>query len=79
MKRLWISSIEDEAIRNGFASLKGGAEYKAIYAFALCKAKADWIDVDAVRISIHTPLAGCDHLPHQRVLRMYISIHGAVK
>lgn len=51
MKRLWISSMEDEAIRAGFASLKDGADYEALYASALCRAKADWIiGINATRL-----------------------------
>ncbi len=43
IKRLWISSMEDSAIRDGFAALKGGAEYERLYASALCRSQADWI------------------------------------
>ena len=51
MKRLWLSSMEDEAIREGFASLKDGADYEALYASALCRAKADWIiGINATRL-----------------------------
>lgn len=51
MKRLWISSMEDEAIREGFAALKDGADYEALYASALCRAKADWlIGINATRL-----------------------------
>lgn len=51
MKRLWISSMEDAAIRAGFAALKDGAEYEALYASALCRAKADWIiGINATRL-----------------------------
>jgi DNA topoisomerase-3 len=42
-KRLWISSMEDAAIREGFASLKDGAEYDNLYHAALCRAKADYL------------------------------------
>lgn len=42
-KRLWISSMEDEAIRNGFRNLKDSREYDALYASALARSKADWI------------------------------------
>ena len=43
MKRLWISSMEDEAILNGFKNLKSGAEYDKLYEAALCRERADWI------------------------------------
>lgn len=51
MRRLWISSMETDAIRAGFADLKHGAEYDALYASALCRAKADWIiGINATRL-----------------------------
>ena len=51
MRRLWISSMEDNAIRQGFASLKDGNEYDALFASALCRAKADWIiGINATRL-----------------------------
>ena len=40
MRRLWISSMEDGAIKAGFASLKDGRDYGALFASALCRAKA---------------------------------------
>ncbi len=43
MKRLWISSMEDSAIRDGFANLKAGSEYDNLYQSALCRSKADWL------------------------------------
>ena len=43
MRRLWISSMEADAIRAGFTDLKDGADYDALYSSALCRAKADWI------------------------------------
>ena len=43
MKRLWISSMEDEAIRNSFENLRPGSEYDGLYQSALCRAKADWL------------------------------------
>ena len=43
MKRLWISSMEDEAILDGFKNLKSGAEYEKLYEAALCRERADWI------------------------------------
>lgn len=42
-KRLWISSMEDSAIRNGFENLLDGANYDTLYDAALCRAKADWL------------------------------------
>jgi DNA topoisomerase-3 len=42
-KRLWISSMEDAAIREGFANLKDGAIYDNLYCAALCRARADWL------------------------------------
>ena len=51
MRRLWISSMEDDAIRQGFADLKDGKEYAPLYASALCRAKADWlIGINATRL-----------------------------
>lgn len=43
VKRLWISSMEESAIREGFHSLKNGEEYKNLYQASLCRAKADWL------------------------------------
>lgn len=43
MKRLWISSMEDAAIRDGFAHLADGKDYDNLYAAALCRSKADWL------------------------------------
>ena len=51
MKRLWISSMEESAIQEGLSSLKDGADYEALYASALCRAKADWlIGINATRL-----------------------------
>ena len=41
--RLWISSMEDTAIREGFAALRPGKDYDRLYEAALCRAKADWL------------------------------------
>ncbi|MBR1586160.1 MAG: DNA topoisomerase III [Clostridia bacterium] len=41
--RLWISSMTDEAIREGFAALKPAAEYEGLYRSATCRAEADWL------------------------------------
>lgn len=43
IKRLWISSMEESAIRKGFDDLADGAKYDNLYAAALCRAKADWL------------------------------------
>ena len=51
MKRLWISSMEDSAIREGFASLHPGADYDGLRDAALCRAKADWlVGINATRL-----------------------------
>ncbi|MDD3228621.1 MAG: DNA topoisomerase 3 [Oscillospiraceae bacterium] len=51
MKRLWISSMEDEAIRKGFADLKPGREYDGLHQAALCRARADWlVGINATRL-----------------------------
>lgn len=42
-ERLWISSMTEEAIREGFASLKDGREYDLLYASAKCRSEADWL------------------------------------
>ena len=50
-KRLWISSMEDAAIREGFAHLKPGADYDDLYQSALCRAQADWlVGINATRL-----------------------------
>ena len=50
MKRLWISSMEDEAIRDGFQNLRPGADFDGLYKSALCRAKADWlVGINATR------------------------------
>lgn len=43
VKRLWISSMTDEAIRDGFANLKAAEEYKSLYEAGLCRAIGDWL------------------------------------
>ena len=51
MKRLWISSMEDSAIREGFEHLRSGADYDGLYQAALCRAKADWlVGINATRL-----------------------------
>ena len=42
-KRLWISSLEDSAIREGFAHLRDSGDYDRLYEAALARSKADWI------------------------------------
>lgn len=42
-ERLWISSMEDQAIRDGFAHLEPSTKYDALYEAALCRERADWI------------------------------------
>ena len=42
VSRLWLSSMEDNAIREGFANLKPSKEYDALYQAALCRERADW-------------------------------------
>lgn len=49
--RLWISSMEDSAIRGGFQNLRPGHEYDPLYRSALCRQKADWlIGINATRL-----------------------------
>lgn len=43
IKRLWISSMEDAAIQQGFENLKDGAAYDNLFAASECRAKADWL------------------------------------
>ncbi|MBR4765847.1 MAG: DNA topoisomerase 3, partial [Clostridia bacterium] len=43
MKRLWISSQTDKAIREGFANLKPSSQYDSLYRSAQCRAEADWL------------------------------------
>ncbi len=43
LKRLWISSVTDKAIRDGFGGLKNAKEYNNLYDAALCRAQADWL------------------------------------
>ncbi len=51
MKRLWISSMEDSAIREGFENLRPGADYDGLHQAALCRAKADWlVGINATRL-----------------------------
>ena len=49
--RLWLSSMEDSAIRKGFANLKPSTEYDALYNAALCRECADWmVGINATRL-----------------------------
>lgn len=51
MKRLWISSMEDEAIREGMKKLRPGSEYDGLYRSALCRSRADWlVGINATRL-----------------------------
>ena len=51
ISRLWISSMEDTAIREGFQNLKPGDDYENLYQSALCRSKADWIiGINATRL-----------------------------
>ena len=48
--RLWISSMEDDAIRSGFQQLRIGRDYNGLHQSALCRAKADWlVGINATR------------------------------
>ena len=51
MERLWISSMEDAAIRGGFEHLRPGSDYDKLYDAAVCRAGADWlIGINATRL-----------------------------
>ena len=51
VSRLWISSMEDAAIRAGFANLKPSTEYDLLYKAALCRERADWlVGINATRL-----------------------------
>ena len=50
IKRLWISSMEDSAIREGFQNLRPGRDYDGLHQSALCRARADWlVGINATR------------------------------
>ena len=50
-ERLWISSMEDEAILEGFENLRPGTEYDLLYEAALCRERADWtVGINATRL-----------------------------
>ncbi|MBO5171230.1 MAG: DNA topoisomerase 3 [Oscillospiraceae bacterium] len=51
VQRLWISSMEDSAIREGFQNLRPSSDYDALYHSALCRQKADWlVGINATRL-----------------------------
>lgn len=51
MERLWISSMEDAAIREGFEHLRPGSDYDRLYDAAVCRAGADWlVGINATRL-----------------------------
>ncbi|PKM86335.1 MAG: DNA topoisomerase III, partial [Firmicutes bacterium HGW-Firmicutes-12] len=50
LKRLWISSVTDKAIRDGFSHLRNGRDYENLYASAVARAEADWlVGINATR------------------------------
>ena len=50
MSRLWISSMEDDAIRDGFSALRPGKDYDGLYLAAKCRSEADWlVGINATR------------------------------
>lgn len=50
-QRLWISSMEDDAIHSGFQNLRPGSDYDGLHQSALCRAKADWlVGINATRL-----------------------------
>ena len=51
VQRLWISSMEDSAIREGFEKLRPGSDYDNLYRAALCRSQADWlVGINATRV-----------------------------
>ncbi len=51
IKRLWLSSMEDAAIRKAFKELRPGGDYNNLYEAAMCRAKADWlVGINATRL-----------------------------
>lgn len=51
VKRLWISSMTDEAIRQGFSALKDNSAYEGLYQSARCRSEADWlVGINATRL-----------------------------
>ena len=59
IKRLWISSMEDSAIREGFANLRPGEEYENLFQAGICREKADWL-VGMNGTRLFTELYGTD-------------------
>lgn len=60
VKRLWISSLTDEAIRDGFSGLRPSADFDSLYMAGLCRAIGDWIlGINATRL--YTIKYGVDH------------------
>ncbi|MGM0396634.1 MAG: DNA topoisomerase III [Bacillota bacterium] len=61
VKRLWISSVTDKAIKEGFLKLKNGKDYENLYASAQARAEADWyVGINATRaltVKYNTPLS----------------------
>lgn len=50
-KRLWISSMEEKAIEDGFLHLRDGSDYDALYQSAVCRSVADWlVGINATRL-----------------------------
>ena len=73
MRRLWISSMEDEAIRDGFSHLKDGRDYDPSLLLPFAGAKADWIiGINATRLFSclynHTLNVGRVQTPHLKML-----------
>jgi DNA topoisomerase-3 len=64
VRRLWISSLTDEAIRRGFASLKPGRDYDALADAARSRSEADWlVGMNATRaVTVHARASGGDTL-----------------
>lgn len=51
IERLWISSLEDEAIKDGFENLRPGSDYDRLFEAAACRAEADWlVGINATRL-----------------------------
>jgi len=73
IKRLWISSMEESAIRDGFRNLRPGSEYDNLYRSALCRQQADWIvGINGTRL--FTVLYGGKVLKVGRVLTPTLSM-----
>ena len=84
IKRLWISSVTDKAIKEGFAKLVDGRKYNDLYAAAVSRAEADWlVGINNVQIQRAAVLRACtdtdtcddckaggrdSHIPAERVL-----------